>query len=225
MREPGQWHLRLFTIPSCSVKTTFRVVARPLLFFVFLLVLSKIKNRKAILDWPESGTLLRLYIPFLGIARPQPQFHIHVSVSDLYIPRIGPHISSSRKGRPIVEIYNSLTDTWIWKLGLRPRYSFSGNICFKFSAFCLCSVPWDRRGYHFNRLIWKLDRKATKLLIMIFAYCSIVIYFMYLPYLRMTSWWFLKMVSKMRSGLVGFRWGITIWFQISMQSSLTNKNK
>ncbi len=37
-------------------------------------------------------------------------------------------------------IYNSLTDTWMWKLGLRPRYSFSGNICFKFSAFCLCSM-------------------------------------------------------------------------------------
>jgi hypothetical protein len=34
-----------------------------------------------------------------------------LSVSDLYIPRIGPHISSSRKGRPNVEIYNSLTDT------------------------------------------------------------------------------------------------------------------
>ncbi len=69
-----------------------------------------------------------------------PNFHIHVSVSDLYIPRIGPHISSSRKGRPIVEIYISLTDTWMWKLGLRPRYSFSGNICFKFSPFCLCSA-------------------------------------------------------------------------------------
>jgi hypothetical protein len=40
-----------------------------------------------------------------------PNFHIHVSVSDLYIPRIGPHISSSRKGRPFVGIYNSLTDT------------------------------------------------------------------------------------------------------------------
>jgi hypothetical protein len=40
-----------------------------------------------------------------------PNFHMHVSVSDLYIPRIGPHISSSRKGRPIVGIYNSLTDT------------------------------------------------------------------------------------------------------------------
>ncbi len=82
----------------------------------------------------------RLYIPFLGIARPQPNFHIHVSMSDLYIPRIGPHIPSSRKGRPIVGIYNSLTDTWMWKLGLMPRYSFPGNICLKFSAFCLCSV-------------------------------------------------------------------------------------
>ncbi len=40
-----------------------------------------------------------------------------------------------------VYIFPSLTaDTWMWKLGLRSRYSFSGNICFKFSAFCLCSV-------------------------------------------------------------------------------------
>ncbi len=44
-------------------------------------------------------------------------------------------------GRPIVGIYNSLTDTWMWKLGPGPWYSFSGNICYKFSAFCLCSVP------------------------------------------------------------------------------------
>jgi hypothetical protein len=40
-----------------------------------------------------------------------PNFHIHVSVSDLYIPRIGPHISSSRKGRPMVGLYKTLTDT------------------------------------------------------------------------------------------------------------------
>jgi hypothetical protein len=37
-------------------------------------------------------------------------------------------------------IIHSITDTWMWKLALRPRYSFSGNICFKFSAFCLCSA-------------------------------------------------------------------------------------
>ncbi len=63
-----------------------------------------------------------------------------VSVSDLYSPRIGLHISSSRIGRPIVGIYKSLEDTWMWTLGLRPRYSFSGNICFEISAVCLCSV-------------------------------------------------------------------------------------
>ncbi len=34
-----------------------------------------------------------LCIPFLGIARPQSQPHIHVPVSNLYIPRISPHIS------------------------------------------------------------------------------------------------------------------------------------
>jgi hypothetical protein len=82
-----------------------------------------------------------VYIFLFGELRVlSPNFHIHVSVNDLYSPRIGPHISSSRKGRPRVEIYDSLTDTWMWKLGLRPQYSFTGNICFKFSAFCLCSV-------------------------------------------------------------------------------------
>ncbi len=70
-----------------------------------------------------------------------PNFYIHVSVSDLNIPSIGPHISSSRNGSSIVGIYNTLTDAWMWKLGLRPRYSFSGNICFQFSAFFLCSEP------------------------------------------------------------------------------------
>jgi hypothetical protein len=30
---------------------------------------------------------------FSGIADLSPNFHIHVSMNDLYIPRIGPHIS------------------------------------------------------------------------------------------------------------------------------------
>ncbi len=63
-------------------------------------------------------------------------------MSDLYSPRIGLHISSSRIGRPILRIYKSLTGAWMWKLGLRPRYSFSGNICLEIPVFCLCSV-WD----------------------------------------------------------------------------------
>ncbi len=57
-----------------------------------------------------------------------PNSHIHVSVSDLYIPTIGLPILCYRKiCGPILGIYKSLTDTWMWKLGLRQHNSFSGN--------------------------------------------------------------------------------------------------
>ncbi len=65
-----------------------------------------------------------------------PNFHIYVSVSDLYIP----HISCSRVGRSMVGIYKSLTDTWMWKFGLWPRNSFSGKFCSEFSVLVLCSA-------------------------------------------------------------------------------------
>ncbi len=55
-----------------------------------------------------NSTYIFLFWELRGLS---PNFHTHVSLGDLYIPRIGPHISSSRKVRPIVEIYNSLTDT------------------------------------------------------------------------------------------------------------------
>jgi hypothetical protein len=48
-----------------------------------------------------------------------PNFHIHVSGSDLYIFRGSVHIFSGRKiGRWIVGIYKLVTDTFMWKLGL-----------------------------------------------------------------------------------------------------------
>ncbi len=67
------------------------------------------------------------------------------TVSNLYIPKIGPHISCNRIGRSIVGIYKSLTDTWMWKflLGLWPCNSFSGNICFEFLVLDHCSA-WCR---------------------------------------------------------------------------------
>ncbi len=48
--------------------------------------------------------------------------------------------SCSRIGRSIVGIYKPLTNTWMWKLGLWPRNSFSGNIHFEFSVLCLYSA-------------------------------------------------------------------------------------
>ncbi len=102
-----------------------------------------------------STTLKRkshLCIPRKGIVRPQSQFS-HSCVCEQfiqYIPRIGPHIFLQHDSRPILGIYKSLTDTWMWKLGLTPRNSFSGNICLEFSVFCLCS------GITMSFYIWTL---------------------------------------------------------------------
>ena len=59
-----------------------------------------------------------------------PNFHIHVFVSDLYvyITAVGlPNLQQEICG-PILGIYKSLTDTSMWKLGLRPRNSQKRNM-------------------------------------------------------------------------------------------------
>jgi hypothetical protein len=67
------------------------------------------------------------------IVRPQSQFP-HSCVSERSVCLF----CCSKYGQ-ILEIYKSLTDTWMWKLGLRPRNSFSGNTWVGF----LCSVGWN----------------------------------------------------------------------------------
>jgi hypothetical protein len=42
-----------------------------------------------------------------------PNFYIHISVSGLYFITIGPPISCSQIGRPIVGLYKSLTDMYM----------------------------------------------------------------------------------------------------------------
>jgi hypothetical protein len=57
-----------------------------------------------------------------------PNFHIHVSVSELYISTMGLPFLLEEICGPILGIYESLTDTGMWKLGLRPRNSQKRNI-------------------------------------------------------------------------------------------------
>ncbi len=78
----------------------------------------------------------------------RPNFHIHVSVSLLYIPSIGTYIFVQQNRQANRVIYKSLTGTWMWKFGLWPRKSFSGNICFDFSVLCMS-------------LQWRICKKAT----------------------------------------------------------------
>ncbi len=92
--------------------------------------------------WVQAGLLLHCNekSPEKELRGLSPHFHIHVSVSDVYIPRIGPHFSSRRIGRPMVGIYNTLTDTWMWKLGLRPHNFFSGIFVSTFRYCVLLAV-------------------------------------------------------------------------------------
>ncbi len=50
-----------------------------------------------------------------------PNFHIHVSVSELYIPTMGLPFLLEEICGPILVIYKSLTDTWMWKIGAAGR--------------------------------------------------------------------------------------------------------
>jgi hypothetical protein len=62
---------------------------------------------------PHCNEKSHLCIPFLGIAQHSlsPNFYIHVSVSDLYIPRIVHIFYCSRIGRPILELCTVLEIT------------------------------------------------------------------------------------------------------------------
>ncbi len=44
---------------------------------------------------------------------------------------------------PILEIYKSLTDTWMWKLGLRSRNSQKRNTLMGFSLQCALALTWS----------------------------------------------------------------------------------
>ncbi len=82
-------------------------------------------------------------------------FNIHVSVSDLYSPRIGLYISSSRIGRPMVEIYKSLTDRRMnVEIGTEtPIFLFWEYLFRKFGILSLqCSKRFRMGGGQLNLL-------------------------------------------------------------------------
>ncbi len=69
-------------------------------------------------------------------------FHIHVSVSDLCIPRIGPHISCSRIGRSILGIcinYFQTHDCGNWDFGRAIPFLgiFVSKFWYQFFAVCI----------------------------------------------------------------------------------------
>ncbi len=70
-----------------------------------------------------------------------PNFHIQKSVSDLYITMIGLPILLEEICRPILGLYKSLTDTWMWILGLRPCNSQKNINKWDFACSAVCGHP------------------------------------------------------------------------------------
>ncbi len=100
--------------------------------FIFDLIHSKDITLKR-----RSSEKAKQIFPEKELCALSPNFHIHVSVSDLYIPRWVCLFCRKICG-PILEIYRLLTDTWMWKLGLGPRNSFPGNTCCNYHEARAC---------------------------------------------------------------------------------------
>ncbi len=72
-----------------------------------------------------------------------PNFHIHVSVSELYIPTMGLPFLREEICGPILGIYKSLTDTWMWNWGWGHAIPRKGI----YKRNCRCSVGMESVFY------------------------------------------------------------------------------
>ena len=95
----------------------------------------EIANKNGLLTAKNQNQKLETDTPRNGIVRPQSRFPHSVSVSVLFIPTIDLPILLQEICGPLLGIFKSLTDTWRWKLGLRPCNSRKG--IHKFSLQCL----------------------------------------------------------------------------------------
>ncbi len=110
----------------------------------------------------QNKEILKQIFPEKEYRGLSPNFHIHASVSHLYISTIGLPILLEEICRPILGLYKSHTDTWMLKLGLRPRYSQKRNTYMGFSLQCRvfydeveshrCKI-WHKSSDRFKRKI------------------------------------------------------------------------
>jgi hypothetical protein len=90
-------------------------------------VLCRLLKARATLQRQNAENLKQIF-PEKEYRGLSPNFHSHVAVSELYIPTMGLPFLLEEICGPILRIYKSLTDTLMWKLGLRPRNSQKRNI-------------------------------------------------------------------------------------------------
>jgi hypothetical protein len=98
-------------------------------------------------------------ITFLGIAGPQSQFP-HSCVCERFLDSQDRSTYFLQQNRQIEcgsTVYKSLTDTCMRKLGLRPRNSFSWNICFRYWFFAVqCTHILPKKIFNHKKLKEKI---------------------------------------------------------------------
>ncbi len=115
-----------------------------LIFVGFQLVRLQMKGR-----WESNRNVwfpeIKLLNPKLNYNVLSPNSYTHISVRDLqYISKTGLPILLQEKCGLILGIYKSITDTWMWKLRLRPRNShfFSLLLMFVKLVFLKTFFKW-----------------------------------------------------------------------------------
>jgi hypothetical protein len=99
-------------------------------------------------DCKENPIYVFLFSELRGLS---PNFHIHVSVSDLYIPRIGPHISRQQ---------NRQTDHRYMSVGTE-RQNITYNSVWKITVSFLGIHKWEPDGNATKGSITKGKRHLT----------------------------------------------------------------
>ncbi len=85
----------------------------------------------------ENPIYVFLFLELRGLS---PNFHIHVSVNDLYISRIGPQIFLQQiRQTAHGDIYIAHRRMSV-EIGTKANQLLSGNICLEFLVLCLCSA-------------------------------------------------------------------------------------
>ncbi len=133
-RVVNQWVALVDRLHSNQLKTTFYL---PEVMGYRLRILKWIAQ-----NCHYTATALTFIYSFSGNCLASAPISTFMCLLVIYIFPGSVHIfPPAEKADPSGEyMYNSLTDACRWKLGMRPRYFFPRNICFKFSAFCLCST-------------------------------------------------------------------------------------
>ncbi len=109
-----------------------------------------------------TATKIPFMYSFSGNSAASAPISTFVCLWAIYIVPGSVYICPPENSRPIMGICKSLTDVWMWKLGLRPRYFFFWEYWFR--NFCILSLQCGLKKGGSNQSIFSSGLKWIGLL-------------------------------------------------------------